>query len=47
MVAQVETPPKTARKAKSEHKKYKKWQQPKDDEPKVLEFVEDEEEDKY
>ena len=42
MVAQATTPPKSANKSKPEHKKYKKRQQPEDDEPEVLKFVEDE-----
>ena len=45
MVAQACTPPKPAKKGKAEHKKYKKRQHPEEDEPEVLEFVEDEEED--
>ena len=45
MVVQASTLPKAARKGKSEHKKYKKRQHPEDDEPEVLEFVEDEKED--
>ena len=45
MVAQATTPPKSDNKSKPEHKKYKKKHQPEEDEPEVLEFVEDEEED--
>ena len=45
MVAQACTPPKSAKKGKAEHKKYKKRQHPEEDEPEVLELVEDEEED--
>ena len=36
MVSQETTQPKSAKKSKPEHKKYKKRQQPKDDEPEVL-----------
>ena len=44
MVTQATTPPKSANMSKPEHKKYKKRQQPDEDEPGVLELVEGEEE---
>ena len=43
-VTQATTPPKSAKKSKPKHKKYKKRHQPEEDEPEVLNFVEDEEE---
>ena len=44
MITQAITPPKFAKKSKPENKKYKKRYQSEEDEPKVLEFVEDEDE---